>query len=83
MYIVLCLWIIYLYLVLLEKASGSRSAFHLALLTGLIGGIAILFKEGSVVVIVPVLLLLLLASYALTLVWEMWVGKRMAPAAVV
>jgi 4-amino-4-deoxy-L-arabinose transferase-like glycosyltransferase len=60
MYIVLCLWIIYLYLLLLEKASGSRSAFHIALLTGLIGGIATLFKEGSVVVIGAVLLALLI-----------------------
>lgn len=62
-YIVLALWIIYLYLVLLEKESGSRSAFHIALFTGLIGGIAILFKEGSVVVIGSLMLALLIQKH--------------------
>jgi 4-amino-4-deoxy-L-arabinose transferase-like glycosyltransferase len=49
-YVVIALWMIYLYVVLLEKSAGSDSAMKISLLLGLITGVGLMTKEGTGVV---------------------------------
>lgn len=55
-YVVLCLWILFFYLLLLEKPAGSVSAFKISLLLGVVGGVGLLTKEGTSVLLAAVMI---------------------------
>lgn len=50
-YVVLSLWLIYFYLILLEKSPNSRRITHTAFLIGLFAGMYLLTKSAGIVVV--------------------------------
>ncbi len=66
-YVVLGLWMVYLYLILLEKSAGSVSALKTSLLLGVIAGVGLMTKEGTSVLLAAIILAIVLKKRPLLL----------------